>query len=295
MRTNQALIKKEVQVIGRKVLLPAWIVMAMYGMLIIGLFITFIIPTGAFSDAEGRKLTLEEIFQDIFPPDFAKHGDLLSYLTNYVAANMVSALIFLNLLILTPNILNVNKKENYELFHRTQPVSIWKMTGAKIIAMSVNNWLVFLAICIFNYIVINILFSILFRSYFSWNFGYGIIGLLHLAIPVLVILFIVNALAALLSSIFQDGAIGKGVGAFLGISIVISIINRVQGLRIPQPYKYFESLINISWIRMPETTGLFVLPGWQHLFNWNTLIHILVGIVYYILATYIYSKREIRM
>ncbi len=295
MKTDQALIKKEVQVIGRKLFLPAWIVMGMYGMLIIGLLVTLILPTSAFSDADGRKVTLEEVFQDIFPPDIARHGGMISYITNYFAANMVAALLFLNLLILTPNILNVKRKENYELFHRTLPVSLWKMTGAKIIAMSISNWLVFLAICVFNYIVINILFSILFRSYFTWNFGYGLIGLLHLAIPILVIIFIVNALAALFSAIFQDGAIGKGLGAFLGISIVIAIINRVQGLKIPQPYEYVSSLLNISWIRMPETVEDFVLPGWHHLFNWNTLIHILVGIVFYILATYIYSKREIKM
>lgn len=295
MRTIKALITKEILVLGKKSFIPVWILAAIYAMILLGVIVTLIIPRGTMQ-ADGQEMTLEEALREFLPVEIAEHGRLLSYLFNYILVILTSVLLLINLAIVSSHILNVNKKENYELFYRTQPVSIWRITSTKLLAVAGANWLIFFALAILNYLVFNIFLSIQLSTVLDWNFWYGFMGMLHWAIPALVMSVIFVALLSLISAIFQDSAQGKAGGIILGLYIVTLIFNRLYAWNIPTPFHYFQSVFNIGRIELPQEEILqgFSLPSWSFFFNGTTLLHILAAAVFFALATYLYGRREIK-
>jgi hypothetical protein len=298
MKTNQALIKKEVLVLGKRLLIPAWIVAAVYGMILLGLLISFLLPSHVMQ-INGESITLEEALRESLPVDVTGQGRLISYLFNYIIAIMASVLLIGNIILVSSNIFNVNKRSNYELFHRTQPVSIWKITAAKIAAITLSNWVVFVGLCIFNYLVFNIFLSLELRNLISWNFWYGFSGMLHWVIPSLVIAFVSTAFISLISALFQDSALAKAAGILAGFQVIIGIFNRIYGWSLPLPFIYLRSVFDIGRLAK-GSSGLislgtdFSMPNWSFLFNWNTLLHLIVAAVFFVIATYFYSIREIK-
>ncbi len=295
MKTNQALIKKEVLVLGKKLFIPVWIMGAIYSLLLIGIILSLLIPK-SYMQVDGQEMTLEEVLQESLPVDINQHSNLIIYVLNRVMAVMLSVLLLINLSITTSKILYVNRKENYELFHRTQPVSIWRITISKLIAVTGSNWLVFFVISIINFLIINIFLSIQLRTVLDWNFWYGFVGLIQWALPAIIISAILVAFGFFISALFQEASTGKAIGIILGLHFVSLIFNRLYNWNIPSPFQYFQSLISIADIGSLEAGVLenFALPGWSAFFSWTTLLHIIVGAVFYFIATELYSKREIQ-
>lgn len=296
MKTNQALIRKDILVLGKKIYIPVWIVAGIYAMLILGIILSFLIQSGHIATIEGETMTFGEAIRQI-PPEIAEQSRQISYTANYIMALSISILFLFNLLLVVSNVLNVNHRDNYELFHRAQPVSIFSNTIAKITAIVGSNWLIFAGLCLLNFLIVNITAAILLRGVMSWDLWVGFVGMIHWVIPALVITVILTAVTFFSSAIFQDSANAKFGGTIVGLWIIVMILNKIYGWNIPSPLSYFISVLNIGWGNMNKggiNSANFTLPSWSFFFNWSTLIHIIAGGVFFYLATIIYSKREIK-
>lgn len=294
MKTNRVLIKKEVQVIGKKLLIPVWIMAAIYGMIIIGMIVSqFVLYEKVKTD--DQSMSLEEALREFLPVDIDKYSEAVSFVFNYVIVFFASGLLLLNLLMVSGNILNVNKRENYELFHRTQPVSIFQISFAKLIGISISNWSVFFGLCLINYLVFNIFFSIQLSGIIPWNFWYGFVGMFYPAIAALVLSIILVAIASLFSAIFQDGALLKAAGIIFGLQIIISIFNHLYKWNVPSPLDYFRSLLRIISLNLGREQIIHFTVPRVFLLEWNTLLHLIAAAGFFIIATYIYGKREVKV
>ncbi|MBW6515435.1 MAG: hypothetical protein K0B81_02315 [Candidatus Cloacimonetes bacterium] len=296
MKTNQALIKKEVIVLGKKLFIPVWILAAIYAVIILMIVFSLIYNKGNAAIIDGEALSLREVIRTI-PTEVVEQYKQIGYVYNYIAALSISILFLLTLALTTNNALNVNHRDNYELFHRAQPVSILRKTMLKFIAIVGSNWLIFFGLCLINFLITNAVISILLREVMPWNFWFGFIGLLHWAVPILFISAIFIALTFLVSALFQDAANTKFVGIIFGFWIIGLIFNNIYGWNIPSPFDYIFSVINIGWNNISSISPYdseFTLPNWSFLINWKTLVHIVVGAVFLYLGTIIYSKREIK-
>ncbi len=297
MRTNSALIRKEVQVMGKKLFIPVWIIGGIYGMIILGVILALVLQHGKIIDYGEDAVSLKEAIRNELPFEVADFNRQISFVANYFAAMSLSVLLFLNLALTTANVLNVSHRDNYELFHRAQPVSIFRITFSKLVAIVGGNWMIFFGLCVLNFLILNIYAVIQVNGVMTWNFLYAFVGMMQWILPALVISAILSALALFLSAIFQDSATVKSAGVILGLWLIITIFNRIYGWHIPSPFSYFSSVISIGIGQVNRVVldqNEFPLPGWSFFLNWKTLVHMLVGTLFFYLGTIIYSKREIK-
>jgi hypothetical protein len=151
-----------------------------------------------------------------------------------------------------------------------------------------------------------------------------IISWLHMAI----ILLVSGSMGYVLSSVFRDNAMGKGILGIAGIEIVIRSLNAIYNAGFPSllenlvklvmsGFNNFEkavAMMKYGGISFSDTTVVnacgpngpasiasqFKLPVdflgtlWATLFTWDIGFKLLFCIVMYILATCIYHRREVQ-
>ena len=221
----------------------------------------------------------------------------MNYLINLSIVSLPGILSLIFTIILTQGALNEDIRQNYELFHRSQPVSIWQRSLSKFTMGIAGNWVVLALIIAFTFIIINLIL-IIFGQFSFWAslsgslqgfFIYARLGLL------------VGAICFFLSALFKDKAFLQGLAILVGIQFLFMILNTLLGWKLPLPLYYLYQLVKIKTVinltnnfDTAQITAL-IKEGWKiSVFNWKTLLQIAISGVLFFGATIIYKLKEIK-
>ena len=287
MNKFMALIKKDFYVSRKSLMTPIWIVVGFYGFLAMVTLYALIRGNVVFNSM--INIHSEEI--DSLSP-------FINYTVNFVSVISSGLLALLATIMVAQSALNEDFKRNYELFHRTQPVSIWLKSLSKFTISVVGGWIVFFIIASVNFILINIAFSIWHQSVPDMAFSAFFQGIVVYMKAILVI----GSLTFFASSLFKDKAFLSGLGVLAAAQVLTIIINEFFNLHLPLPFNLIGKLLFISKNNgIAETTELeelhrFVKMNWKViLWNMQTVYQIFVSTILFLVSTIIYKSKEIKI
>ena len=308
MKQMKALLTKDFHAFRKGLMVPVWIVGGAYV-----LFFLMILYAYAKGNANIKisgfpldVLTNPEMSKAV---SFAMQmGMYLSFIGIVVGIIMVSVAALL---------LNSDVKHKCELFHRSQPVSVWKLTASRYL-MGLGGMIgLALLLGIFNLLITNLMVGIGTPLHINWWLSINglLLSWLHLAVALLT----VGSLCFVLSALFRDNAFGKGILGVAALEIVIQGMNGFYSLGIPSLAKALFRLVMSGLVRMGDSLGnmhygvinfsntcrpsdlhSFTLPPyflhnlWSTLFTWDIAFKLLFCGVMFVLATCLYHRREVQ-
>ena len=277
-----ALIKKDLQISKKTLMIPLWITAGFY------LLILLISAVAYFTG--DLNIDLGNIQGT--PP-----SEMINYIANLAIMGLPGLISLIFIIILTQGALNENIRNNSELFHRSQPVSIWYQSASRYIVGIGGNWLVLFAIALFNFIVIAIILAVTDK----FIFGLAISGMAQSVISFMKTGLIIGSITFFFSAVFKDKAFMQGLAIIVGVQFLFIILNALMQWHLPLPLSYIMKLINASTPAtiepevFSENVNYYVIEIWKRiLINWNTLLQIGVSGVLFVGATLIYKSREIK-
>jgi hypothetical protein len=309
MNALKALIIKDLQVNRKSLMVPIWCVL--------GFYVLFVGST-IYATVKGDvAMSINSI-----PLEFFSNVGLNQLMSFVLQAAMFFGflgLIFgIAMLLTSSNLLNQDLKNKCELFHRSQPVSVWQITGSRFIA-GIGGQLA-LAFIIG---LVNMIISILAVAIFTpmhFNVWMGLNGFLlcwaHLSIALLVF----GSILFLASAVFKDNAFPFTLGGLSILQLITYILNKIYGWNLPYIlnaiYKLIMSgLLNVGKFlpsehqfgitfsdkaqSAPDFTQTVLPPHflynvWCSLFTWDIVFKFVFCGVVFIAATYIYKQREVQ-
>ncbi len=282
MNKFKALIRKDLQISKKTLMIPFWIIAGFYLLMILISAVAYF--TG-------------DMNMDLGNIQGTPPSEMINYIANIAIMGFPGLLSLIFIIILTQGALNENIRNNSELFHRSQPVSLWYQSASRYIVGIAGNWLVLLTIAIFNFIVVAIILAIADKFIFTA----AISGLAQSIISFMKTGLIIGSLTFFCSAVFKDKAFLQGLAIVVGIQFLFLILNVLMGWNLPLPLSYLMKLINASSPTTiePEVFGenvsFYIAEIWKKiLINWNTLLQVAVSGVLFVGATLIYKSREIK-
>ncbi len=282
MNKFKALIRKDLQISKKTLMIPFWIIAGFYLLMILISAVAYF--TG-------------DLNMDLGNIQGAPPSEMINYIANIAIMGFPGLLSLIFIIILTQGALNENIRNNSELFHRSQPVSLWYQSASRYIVGIAGNWLVLLTIAIFNFIVAAIILAIADKFIFT----VAISGLAQSIISFMKTGLIIGSLTFFCSAVFKDKAFLQGLAIVVGIQFLFLILNVLMDWSLPLPLSYLMKLINASSPTTiePEVFGenvsFYIAEIWKKiLINWNTLLQVGVSGVLFVGATLIYKSREIK-
>ena len=280
MNKFKALLRKDWQIHKSTILIPFWIIAAFY-------LINIVIVLTAYFTGNMDTLLQNEFGQS--------PAEAISFMGNALLVVFPGWLFLLFVIITTQGALNEDKKIKCELFHRSQPVSVWQRTASKLSVGILGNLGVFLIISVINAVVLNIL--LVYTHAFDFSSGFQ--GLLIAQLAYLKSAIVIGSFAFFMSAVFDNSAFFKFIAILIALNIIILILNGVYNWSIPTPMKYFSALIRTNPV-FPDGNGetfnlaVMIKANWSNLiFKMQTLYQLIVAAILYFSGTYIYSKKEI--
>ncbi|MDP8204187.1 MAG: hypothetical protein P9L95_06620 [Candidatus Tenebribacter mawsonii] len=282
MKKFKALLIKDLQINKKTLMIPLWITAGFY------LLILLISAVAYFSG------DLNFNFADIqgTPP-----SESINYIVNIAIMGLPGLISLIFIIILTQGALNENIRNNSELFHRSQPVSIWYQSASRYIVGIAGNWLALFTIAIFNFIVIAIILAVTDK----FIFGLAISGMAQSVVSFMKTGIIIGSLTFFCSAIFKDKAFLQGLAIIVGVQFLFIILNALMQWHLPLPLNYIIKLINVATPSgmdnelVNENIVYYIREAWMRIvINWNTLLQIGVSGVLFVTATLIYKSREIK-
>lgn len=285
MNKFKALLMKDFQVNKKTLIFPIWISVGFYALFIFSIVLAYIR-----GDYSMEFIRFEADFSN-FEPNAA-----LNYILNFFLITLPGLLGILITIMINQNALNEDIRKNYELFHRSQPVSIWKRTFSKFIIGTGGSWIIILLISFFNFIVINLILGYLNQFVFYAAFSGFIQGL----IIYFKVYIVIGALAFFASALFKEKAFFTGLGILLAIQVFLWIINALMNWNIASPIALISDLVSYDKINelksllTEQPVGEVIASFWKHiLFNIKTIYQIIFSGILFYLSTIIYSKKEV--
>ena len=282
MHKFKALLKKDLQISKKTLLIPLWITAGFY------LLILLISAVAYFTG--DLNIDLGNIQGT--PP-----SEMINYIANLAIMGFPGLMSLIFIIILTQGALNENIRNNSELFHRSQPVSIWYQSASRYIVGIAGNWLVLFVIAIFNFIVVAIIIAIADRFMFTT----ALAGMAQSVISFMKAGLIIGSITFFFSAVFKDKAFLQGLAIIVGVQFLFMILNALMQWHLPLPLSYIIKLINASTPAsikpeiFSENVSSYIGEVWKKvLINWNTLLQIGVSGVLFVGATLIYKSREIK-
>ncbi len=308
MNAFKALLIKDLQTNKKGLSVTVWIVLGLYLVLIA----SFIYAT---------KQNTGNVMLGGIPMEMFQNPDVNSALSFAVqVALMFSFLGFMfaiQMVSISTSIMNTDVRHKCELFHRSQPVSVWQLTASRF-AAGIGGFIALTLVAgIIQYFVATLLLFI--PAGFKVDWWMGLNGMLlswaHLSVSLLVL----GSIGFLLSTVFKDNAFGKGALILGGIQVAIWIINYLTHLGIPSPVTALANLVmsNIrdftsvfpsmqygiqfnSHTTAQQGVEAFRLPPmflgnlWSSLFTWGIALKLAVSGILYVLSTCLYQRREVQ-
>ena len=282
MKKFKALLIKDLQISKKTLLIPIWITAGFY-------FLILLISAVAYFSGH-LNLDLGNIQGT--PP-----SEMINYIANIAFMGFPGFMSLIFIIILTQGALNENIRNNSELFHRSQPVSIWLQSASRYIVGILGNWMVLFAIALFNFVVIAIILAIADTFIFRMAFT----GMAQSAISFMKTGMIIGSMTFFCSAVFKDKAFMQGLAIVVGVQFLFMILNPLLGWHLPLPLSYIIKLVNssnpttIEAHAFNENVTFFITEIWKKvLLNWNTLLQIGISGVLFAVATLIYKNKEIK-
>ncbi len=282
MKKFKALLIKDLQISKKTLLIPIWITAGFY-------FLILLISAVAYFSGH-LNLDLGNIQGT--PP-----SEMINYVANIAFMGFPGFMSLIFIIILTQGALNENIRNNSELFHRSQPVSIWLQSASRYIVGILGNWMVLFAIALFNFVVIAIILAIADTFIFRMAFT----GMAQSAISYMKTGLIIGSMTFFCSAVFKDKAFLQGLAIVVGVQFLFMILNPLLGWHLPLPLSYIIKLVNASNPStieshvLNENVTFFISEIWKKvLINWNTLLQIGISGILFAVATLIYKNKEIK-
>lgn len=282
MNKFKALIKKDLQISKKTLMIPIWITAGFY------LLILLVSAVGYIKG--DLNLGLGDIQGT--PP-----SEMINYIANLAIMGLPGIISLIFIIILTQGALNENIRNNSELFHRSQPVSIWYQSASRFIVGIAGNWFVLFAIAIFNFIIV----AIILAATDKFIFSIAISGMAQSVISFMKTGLIIGSLTFFCSAVFKDKAFLQGLAIIVGVQFLFIILNMLMQWHLPLPLSYLIKLISTATPSsigpevFSENVNYYISDIWKKiLINWNTLLQIGVSGVLFVGATLIYKSREIK-
>ncbi|MEA2095444.1 MAG: hypothetical protein U9P73_01955 [Candidatus Cloacimonadota bacterium] len=282
MNKFKALIKKDLQINKKTLIIPLWITAGFY------LLILLISAVAYFTG----DLNIDLGNMQGTPP-----SEAINYIVNLAIMGLPGLISLIFIIILTQGALNENIRNNSELFHRSQPVSIWYQSASRYIVGIAGNWLALFAIAIFNFIIVAIILAVADKFIFSTAFA----GMAQSVVSFMKTGLIIGSITFFFSAVFKDKAFLQGLAIIVGVQFLFTILNMLMQWHLPLPLSYIMKLINASTPTsiepevFNENVSYYILEIWKKiLINWNTLLQVGVSGVLFVGATLIYKSREIK-
>jgi hypothetical protein len=284
MNKFKALLIKDLHINKKALVFPVWVILGFYALMLISVIVAYF------------KGDLE--FQTLLSVDNEIPSAAINYVVQLAISMIPGVLMLISTLMISQSLLNEDIKKNYELFHRSQPVSCWMRSGSKFIIGTFGNWVVMLAIILFNFIVT----SLILLSVKQFVFYPAIAGMLQTFFMCVKSSLVLGALAFFFSSIFKDKAFFKGIALILGIEFLIFLINLLFQWNLPAPGKYISELFHgnmasVELSMMDEMTTMELIKKmWREIFfTMKSLYQILFSAVMFGVATLIYENKEVKI
>jgi len=221
----------------------------------------------------------------------------MNYIANMAIMGLPGFISLIFIITLTQGALNENIRNNSELFHRSQPVSIWYQSASRYIVGIAGNWLVLFAIAIFNFLLVAIILAIVDKFMFTT----ALAGIAQSIVSFMKTGLIIGSLTFFFSAVFKDKAFLQGLAIVVGVQFLFIILNALMQWHLPLPLSYLIKLINtatpssINPEIFNENVSYYIMEIWKKiLINWNTLLQVAVSGVLFVGATLIYKSREIK-
>ncbi|HNX01566.1 MAG TPA: hypothetical protein PLE74_07120 [Candidatus Cloacimonadota bacterium] len=312
MSQFQALLLKDYRTTRKGLLVPAYILAGIYLVSILA----YVIARVHFGPNSGAvQMSLADI-----PTPFLTNMDFHAMVSFSMQVLMFMSffgiVVGISLIVVSSSLLNSDVHNKCELFHRSQPVTVWEITGSRFLIGIGGSLAVALALGFINMIVMNVVSLIWTPLHVNWwmSFNGLILSFLHIGVA----LMLLGTICFTLSAIFRTNAFGKGILGLGGIEIAIQIVNYLFRFRIPSPSASFFKFIMSGFGKLnmeittqkygafasaaakPSDIANFRLPPdflsamWSTLFTWNTVEKLLICAALYVIATYIYQQREVQ-
>ncbi|MCF7794422.1 MAG: hypothetical protein K9N09_11470 [Candidatus Cloacimonetes bacterium] len=188
MKKFKALMIKDYFICKKTLFVPFWITLAFYALILLSMAVGYF-------RGDLNISGLEFMQDDMEIPT-------LIYMINMVMVSLPGFVALLFTITLTQSALNDDLKRNCELFHRSQPVSYWLRSLSKYTVTIGGNWVVLLAIVIFNYLIANIILAFLGQFSLIASLNGMLVSFLYFA----KITLLIGSITFFLSSIFKDKA-----------------------------------------------------------------------------------------
>ena len=289
MNPKLALLKKDLLVSRKRLMIPIWITLLIYTLILISVMVSLFFK----SDETIPFLTF---FQMSIENELSDYQQLTAFFFNYIIALVAGFLLIISIASLTSDCLNPDASSNHELFHRCQPISTMQVCYSRLICYAGGSWVVYLSIAILNFLLFNVTIAIMLRDILSWNFFYASAGMIYAVLPMIVVSFIFTASGMFFSALFKDNSTLKGTGLIFILSIVPALVNSLYGWQIPGLYTYFLNVLKLATnIPLSSFDSMnFTLPSFLTIFDLNMLTHVFFGVFVFLAATYVYSLRQIK-
>jgi len=308
MHQFKALLMKDIRVNMKSLLMPLWIIG--------GAYVLFGLVTAGALFKGNNNVVIGGIPLAVLQ-NSSLHQAISFGLQVAVFFSFIGLLFGISIVSLSGSLLNQDIKHKCELFHRSMPVNIWKIAASRYIAGIGGMIIVSLAVGIVNMLLVNIIVSIATPIQVDWWLSLNgmLLSWLHLSVG----MGVLGSLCFVLSSLFRDNAIGKGLLGLAGIEVVVRSVNFFMGLEIPSLIKALVKLVDsgvtnfgnsasailIRVFNMGTTNQIgnsasqslppdFLARMWGTLFTGEMSIKLLFCVVMFVLATCIYHRREIQ-
>ncbi|MCD4817121.1 MAG: hypothetical protein K8S23_00340 [Candidatus Cloacimonetes bacterium] len=283
MNKFKILLKKDWIINKKSLLIPFWVTAGFYLLMLISLAIAYFHKDATISG-----------FSE-FPPF---PSGVINYIGNMGIVALPGVISLLITILIMQSALNEDMRKNYELFHRSQPVSLWARVGSKFMMGTAANWAVLFIISIFNFIVLNSV--LIYHKQFV--FGAAFTGMLQPLVVIMKTGLVLGSMTFFASAIFKDKAFFKGTVVLVSLQFMFLILNAIFNWHIPTPLGLLTNLMEtknlaISGSEISEIDLNYLLKDrWNEiLFNMKTVYQILLSAVFFVAATFIYDNREVKI
>lgn len=309
MTQFKALVIKDLQANRKILMIPVWYLLGMYVFMAIS--IVFASTTGS------QNMTVSGIPLNLLANENL-HQMMSFVMQSAMFFGFLGVIFVIAMSIIGSSLLNQDIKHKCELFHRSQPVSVWKITASRFIAGIGGLLALALLIGIFNMFLSNFMAMLLtpMRVNCWMSFNGLILSWLHFSIALMVL----GSILFLLSAIFRDHAFGLGAGGLGALQLVTFFLNKTYGWKIPYilnaifklimsgilkiqtvlPSSQQFGVVHISTGSQEPDLSTFIVPPnflynlWSSLFTWDIAFKFFFCAVLFVIATYIYKRREVQ-
>jgi hypothetical protein len=311
MSPFQALMLKDYRINRKGLFVPVWILAGIYIFSIAAYLFTKLNPN--------LNAQFQMGLADI-PAPFLTNMDFHSMISFSMQAIMFMSffgiVVGISMVVISASLLNHDIQHKCELFHRSQPVSIWEITGSRFIIGIGGSLAIAFILGFFNMLIVNLISIISTPLHIDWWMSINglVLSFLHISIALLLL----GSICYTLSAIFRSNAFGKGMLGLGGIEIATQIVNYLFSFHIQSPsasfFKFIMSGFNTLSVQItmqkygafatvnakPSDISLFKLPPdflssmWSTLFTWQILEKLLICVGLFVISTYIYQKREVQ-